>query len=127
MFLAEIQCEIDLYMMDGYNFSRIMMTFFTTTSPLRMPAPLSKAYVGDNGSMLYLSFQFQFVLKHFNLSGSVNEIVAFIQNFVALTFTTPRNASERTFLHSAECMDTSRHFLFIYGTSFVHFMGRKNC
>ena len=39
----------------------------------------SKAYVGDNQRYVYLSFQFQFALKHFNTSGSVNEILAFSQ------------------------------------------------
>ena len=40
--LAEFQCGLDLCMMDGYNLSRIMLMFFTTTSPLRTAQPLRK-------------------------------------------------------------------------------------
>ena len=88
---------------DGYHFSRIMLTFFIATSPLRTPAPLRKhMWVTMDQRYVKLSFQFQFALKHFNTSGSVNKILAFTQNICCVGFTmfmTPRNASELKFLH----------------------------
>ena len=65
-------------MMGGYNFSSIMMTFFTEMSPLRTPAPLRKhmwATMDQRYMYVPLSFQFQFALELFNISGSVNEIL----------------------------------------------------
>ena len=37
------------------------------------------------------------------------------KTYIALTFTTPRKASELIFLHCKERMDNSHHLLFIYG------------
>ena len=65
-------------MMDGYNFNSIMLTFSTETSPLRTSAPLRKhMWATMDQSYVPLSFEFQFALKLFNTSGSVNEILAF--------------------------------------------------
>ena len=67
-----------------------------------------------------LSFQFQFALKRFNKSGFVNEILAFTQTFVALTFTTPRNASEMTIF-------IAKNVWIFHTSSSIHVMERKNC
>ena len=67
--LAKCQCGIDLCMMDGHNFSSIMLTFFTETSPLRTSAPFRKhMWVTMDERYVPLSFQFQFALKLFNIS-----------------------------------------------------------
>ena len=79
--LAEFQCGIHLCMMDGYNFSSIMLTFYTEPWPLRISAPLQKhTWATIDQCYVSLSFQFQFALKLFNMSGSINEILAFYPN-----------------------------------------------
>ena len=76
--LAEFQCWIDLCMMDGHNFSSIMLTFFYGTSPLRTSAPLRKhKWATIDQRYVSLSFPFQFALKLFHTSGSVSEMLAF--------------------------------------------------
>ena len=79
--MAEFQCRVDLCMMDGQIFSRLMPTFFIKTSPLRKSVPLRKhMWATIDQRYASLSFQFPFALKLFNTSGSVNEIVAFTIN-----------------------------------------------
>ena len=68
----------------------------------------SKARVGVIGSMLYsmiIPNLTQF--KVFRYFGFVNEIVAIIQRFVTLTFTTPRNVFELNSLYCQEHMGIS--------------------
>ena len=77
---VEIQCGIDLCMMDGYNFSSITLTLFTETSPLRTSATLwNHMWATMDQRYVQVSFQFQFALI-FNKFWSVNEILAFTQN-----------------------------------------------
>ena len=65
-------------MMYGYNFSSIVLTFFTETLPLRTSAPLGKhMWATMDQHCVQLSFQFQFALKLFNTSRYVNEKPAF--------------------------------------------------
>ena len=65
----------------GYIFSSIMLTFFTETSAMRTSAPLRKhMWATMDQRYVLLLFQFQFALKRFDTSGSVNELLAFTQN-----------------------------------------------
>ena len=75
--------NLTVVMMDGYNFSSIMLTFFKETSPLRTSAPHMCATMDH--CYVPLSFQFQLALKLFNTSGYVNEILDFTPIHVALT------------------------------------------
>ena len=103
----------------GILCSSIMLTFFTETSPLRTSVPLWKhMWATVDQHYAPLSFQFQLALKLFSTSGSVNEILAFTETFVALTFTTHRNASEWNVLHCKERMEISN-------TIFYSFYGEK--
>ena len=77
-----------------------------------------KAYVGR--CYIPLSFQFQFALKLFNSSRSVNETLAFTQNVLALTYTTPRNASEMKFF-------IAKNAWIFHTPCSIHFTDRKNC
>ena len=73
------RCVYDGWVM--YIFSSIMPTFFTRTSPLRTSAPPRKhMWATVYRRHVPLSFRFQFALKLFNTSGSINEILAFTQN-----------------------------------------------
>ena len=129
--LAEFQCGLDLCMMDGYNFSRIMLTFFTATSPLRTPAPLRKHnYVGDNGTTLCLIvIPISICFKAFQYIRIIlsTKYCLLPKTFVVLMFTTPRKASELKFLHCKERMDIHTILYSFYGAFSIHFTGRKNC
>ena len=108
-------------MMDGYIFSSIMPTFFTGTSPLRMSVPLRKhMWATVDRCYVPLSFQFQFALKLFSSSGSVNETLAFTKKFVALTYMTPRNASEMIFF-------IANNVSIFHTSPSIYFTERKNC
>ena len=68
-------------MMYGYNFSSIMLTFFTKPSPIRTSASFrNHIWATVDQRCVQLAFQFQFSLKLFNTSESVNEILAFTIN-----------------------------------------------
>ena len=91
-----------------------MPPFFAEKSPLRTSAPLRKhMWATMDQHCVQLSLQFQFALKLFSTFGSVKEILILPKTCFALTFTTPRKASELKFLHCKERMAISLHLLLI--------------
>ena len=60
--LTEFQCEIDFCMMDGYDFSSIMLTFLYLSVTTVNVSFTSKALLGDDGSTLC-----SVVIANFNL------------------------------------------------------------
>ena len=112
--LAEFQCGIDVFAMDCYNSSSIILTFFTETSPLRALAPLPKrVWATMDQGYVKLSFQFQFALKLSNTSGSVNKILAFAKNICCVDIHKKIPVLQRTYWY--------------FTSSFIHFTGRKIC
>ena len=102
--LAEFQCGIDLCMMDGYICSSIMLTFFIETSPLRTT---SKAYVGDNGSVV------------------IPISVCFFKAFQYI-WICQRNTGFYHLLRRRSSLGAEMFALKRTPPS-IHFMGRKNC
>ena len=95
-----------------------MPTFFAGTSPLITSAP-PKAYVGDNGSMLCtVVIPISICFKAFQYIRLRQRNTGFL--FVALTFATPRNASEM------KCFIAKNVWIF-HIPSCIHFTKRKNC
>ena len=97
-------------MIDGYNFSSIMLTFPYQNFAIKNTNVTSKAYVGDSGSKLCSIVTPISISIHPDVS---TKYWVLPKTFVALTFTTPRNASMVKCLHCKERMGISHHLLFI--------------
>ena len=107
--LAKYQCGIDVCMMDGYIFSSIMPTFFTWERQHHTESICGRQWINT----IYCCHSNLNLL--FNTSGSVNEILAFIQNNCCVNV----HATEMKFF-------TAKNVWIFHTPSSIHFTERKN-
>ena len=120
--LAECQCGIDVCIIDGYMLNNYYADVLYHSVTTENVSTTPKAYMGDDGSTLCtVANPISICFKAFQYIRICQRNTGFYPKaFVALTFTTHRNASE------IKCFIAKNVWIF-HTPSSVHFTGRKNC